>query len=104
MDIGIGGPAASIASSSCRSHPWLLRAAPVKRIEPGVLRSGFERGQRLFDGGHYLRRIRSHLGLEAHDNVPVRANQELGEIPLNLSARLRIHSFVRQELIERGDV
>src|SRR5882762_5120279 len=36
--------------------------------------------------------------------MPVSANQELGEIPLNLSACLRIHGFVRQELIERGDV
>ena len=36
--------------------------------------------------------------------MPVGADQELREIPLNLSARLRMQCLVRQELVERRDV
>jgi len=74
-----------------------------RQIEPGVFRSGFEGGQRLFDGRGY--RVESGVTSGSKRAMTCRqANQELGEIPLNLSARLRIHGFVRQELVERGDV
>src|SRR5258708_18020956 len=73
------------------------------QFAPGTLRSRFDGSQSLFDGRRYLRRIRSHVGLEACNDLPVGADQELSKIPLNLSARFRILGLVSQELIERSD-
>src|SRR5260370_15221011 len=103
--MGIGGRAAPIASYNRRPHAAAFSCPVSGRLsEPGVPRSGLERSQRLFDRGRYLRRIRSYVRLETRNHAPIRADEELREIPLNLAARLRIHGLVHQELIERSDV
>ena len=72
----------------------LLR--PILREPDGAggLRSGFERGKGLFNRGGHLRRIRRDLGFETSDDATVRADEELGEIPLNLAAGLRVRGYI----------
>ena len=79
----------------------LLRPVLREPDGPGTLCSGFERGKGLFNRGGHLRRIRSDFGFEASDDAAVRPDEELGEIPLNLAAGLRVRGFIGQELVER---
>src|ERR1700730_2031661 len=60
-----------------------------------------QRTQRTLNRGGHFRRVRSYLGLEARKNLPVRSDQKLRKIPLNISAGLRIRRLVRQKLIQR---
>src|SRR6266403_3574071 len=61
-----------------------------------------QRGQRIFDRSRNFWRVRRHLRLKTRDDLTVRPDQKLREIPLNVAASLGIDSFVRQVLIERS--
>src|ERR1700688_1000570 len=60
-----------------------------------------QRSQRTLNRGGHFRRVRSYLRLKAREDLPVRSDQKLRKIPLNISAGLRIRRFVRQKLIQR---
>src|SRR6267142_4093974 len=61
-----------------------------------------QRGQRIFDRPRNFWRVGCHLRLKTRDDLPVRPDQKLRDIPLNVAASLGISSSVRQVLIERS--
>src|ERR1700687_2636483 len=60
-----------------------------------------QRSQRTLNRGGHFRRVRSYLRLKARKNLPVRPDQKLRKIPLNVSAGLGIRRSVRQKLVQR---
>src|SRR5271154_6140974 len=46
--------------------------------------------QRRFDGGNYLRRIRSDIRLKTSYRLTIAVEEKLGEVPLDVAADLRI--------------
>src|SRR3977135_1959409 len=87
-----------------RLTDYTLRPEICRRNDASRLRSRFRRGQRLLDRCGHLWRIRRDFWFETSDDPAIRADEKLGEVPLNLAARLRMGRFVREELIERSDV
>src|SRR6266481_8659224 len=71
------------------------------RIAKMPYRLVLERRQSLLDRASNLRRIRRHGRLEARDDLTLRPDQELREVPLNVAASLRIRGLVRQILVKR---
>src|SRR6266404_6113345 len=60
-----------------------------------------QRGQRLFDCPRDFRRVGSDRRLEARDDLTVWSDQEFREVPLYVTAGLRIGRLLRQILIEQ---
>src|SRR5437016_3704351 len=87
----------------------LHEAKPTRgadRIQPRQ-RTSFSReplllAQLVLNSAEEIRRFRIYVGLEAGDDAPVPADEELGEVPAHLAAVLGIGFLGRQILVQLG--